>query len=263
MTPRFVRALPAIAVVLIASIHVVGAQVTEPVLQAERPSDRDPFCAVSVTASSALPLVTQLHAIGATVSARVFVFSSSEAYTADIPTLPLSGAGLVKATSTFAIVSDKPIAPRYMYIDSYRLDGGAQIDCPTEPVAFIDGPFVPASTPAQVSALQVPVADAGPLPTATCGAVMKKASIRKAVAPGDYDRSFDHIRVKVLVYVNAAGRLVRADILKASMSNPDNNLAVEAAQKSTYFPAMFYCKPVVGSYLFDATFDRMDGLQPP
>jgi hypothetical protein len=260
MTAWFARTLGAVAAVLIATIHVPGAQVTEPVLQAPRPSDRDPFCATSVTATSATPLVAQLHAIGATVSARVIVFTPTNAYVADIPTLPLSGASPVKATPNFAIVSDKPIDPRYIYVDSYRLDGGAEVECPTEPAAFTGSLPAASSTPAPASALRFRLTDEEPLPPLPCGAEMKKASIRKAVAPQEIDRSFAHIKVSVLVYIDAGGRLVRAYLLKPSMSNPDNNYAIEAAEHSTYFPATFYCKPVAGSYVFVADFDRLDGL---
>jgi hypothetical protein len=260
MTPRFVRTLGAVAIALMATFHIAGAQVTEPVLQPLHSSDRDPFCAVSVTAASATPLVVQLHALAASVSARVIVFTSANAYVADIPSLPLSGPGHVKATANFAIVSDKPIEPRYIYIDSYRLGGGAETACPTEPIAFTGSVSAASSTPATASTLRFPFTDVESLPPLTCGAEMKKASIRKAVAPQEIDRSFDHIKVSVLVYVDAAGRLVRADLLKPSMSNPDNNYAIEAAERSTYFPATFYCKPVVGGYVFVADFDRLDGL---
>jgi hypothetical protein len=259
MTPRFVRTLGAAVIALITTIHVAGAQVTEPVLQALHPADRDPFCAVSVTATSATPLVAQFHAAGAMVSTRVIIFTSGNAYVADIPTLALSGNGPVKATTNFAITSDKPIEPRYIYVDSYRLDGGAETACPTEPVAFATGASTAPTTPAAGLTLQFPVTDAKSLPPLPCGAEMKKATIRKAVAPQEIDRSFGHIKVSVLVYVDAGGRPVRADLLKPSMSNPDNNYAIEAAERSTYFPATFYCKPVAGSDVFEATFDRMDG----
>jgi hypothetical protein len=260
MTAWFARTLGAAALMLVAAIQVARAQVTEPVLQAARPSDRDPFCATSVTATSATPLVAQLHAVGTTVSARVMVFTPTNAYVADIPTLPLSGTGPVKATANFAIVSDQSIKPRYVYVDSYRLDGGADVECPTEPIAFTGSVSATSSTPAPVSALRFAFTDAEPLPPLTCGAEMKKASIRKAVAPQEIDRSFGHIKVTVLVYVDAGGRLVRAYLLKPSMSNPDNNYAIEAAERSTYFPAIFYCKPVAGAYVFMADFDRLDGL---
>ncbi|HXM05902.1 MAG TPA: hypothetical protein VN936_00495, partial [Candidatus Acidoferrum sp.] len=248
-----------VAAAFMATFHGAAAQVTEPVLQPLRPSDRDPFCAVSITATSATPLVAQFHAAGAMVSARIIIFTSANAYVADIPTLALSGNGPVKATTNFAITADKPIEPRYIYVDSYRLDGGAEAACPTEPVAFIAGASTAPTTPAAGAIPQFPVTGVELLPPLPCGAEMKKATIRKAIAPQEIDRSFGHIKVSVLVYVDAGGRPVRAYLLKPSMSNPDNNYAIEAAERSTYFSATFYCKPVAGSDVFEATFDRMDG----
>jgi hypothetical protein len=243
------------AVALIATIGAAGAQVTEPVLQAPRPSDRDPFCAVSVTATSTTPLVAQLRAAGASVSARVVVFSRSDAYVVDTPALPLSGTGPVRATTNFAIVLNKSIEPRYIYVDSYRLDGGAETECQAEPVAFTGGPFTAPSTPAARPTLQFSVSDVEALPPLTCGVERTQATIKKAVAPGGFDTAFPHVSVQVLVYVDAHGRVARGYLYKPSWSNPDNAFSIEAASKSAYMPATFYCKPVAGSTLFVTNFD--------
>jgi hypothetical protein len=320
---RFFRVLCIVCVALlplsrvadaqVTNTQVTYAQVTEPVYVDPDPSNPDPFCMVAVTATSAQPLILQLHAAGSSVTARIVVFTANAAYTAATPALALSGDKPMKTTAAFAIVPAKPvpmsrkqatktkqgsptaqgstqpepslpalsdpIIPRYMYVDAYSIDGGPEVTCLTEPVAFLEAPSqtprenaaaqaqatqaqdtqAPTPTPrGQLDATtQVPVSSVQPLPPLSCGVERTKATVKMAVAPDGFDREFDNTSATILSYVDARGTLARTVMYQSSGSNLDDRLSLYAASKSVYVPATFYCMAVPGLFLYRTVFQRM------
>jgi hypothetical protein len=197
-------------VALSLTLRVADAQVTEPVYIPPDPSYGDPFCAVAVTAVSAHPLILQLHAAGASVSARIVVFTSTGAYAATTPSLTLLGDKPVKTTAAFEIVPAKPVPtvrkqaakmaqplrttaipapsdqpsvsdpidPRYMYVDAYSIDGAPEKGCSTEPVAFLNAGGA-ATTPAS--------APNGSLPVSAANSASSPAPANDAMLGGSSD----------------------------------------------------------------------------
>ncbi|MEO7203156.1 MAG: energy transducer TonB [Candidatus Tumulicola sp.] len=238
------------------------AQTTPPVETAADPVARDPFCAVDVEAALTSPtaLVAHLRADGASAGAHLVVFSATDAYAVDVPALALSGARSIKNTAPFEITFPKPIEAKFIYVDSYRLDGGAETACPTEPREFESKtPANPGGTPRAVaSTLHLAAKFVQMLPPLTCGTVYNAATIQMAVSP-DLPMSPEIVEgsVRVIVYVDAKGRATKAYVLSSSGSKYEENATKEGALKSGYTPASFYCAPVPGTYVYRMDFARM------
>jgi hypothetical protein len=236
------------------------AQVTVPNVKAPNPPEQDPFCPVSVVMASASSdtLVGRLRASGDSLSAHIIVFSDTNAYTIDVPALPLSspGPGSLKSTPQFAVTFSKAIDPRFAYVDTYRLNGSREYTCPTEPVEFDAGAPASVGLSATVAAGApgYSAASEQPLPSLPCGSARTLATIRMAFSPGGFDRSMSSASTRILVYVGASGQMEKAIVLDSSGSKIDDDATMEAARRSTYAPAQFYCTPVVGTYLFEADF---------
>jgi hypothetical protein len=245
---------------------VADAQTTPPVEVAADPAARDPFCLVDVEAARTSPtsLVAHLRADGASAGAHLVVFSATDAYAVDVPVLALSGPRSIKNTASFEIAFPKPIESKFIYVDSYRLDGGAETACPTEPREFESK--IPA-TPGAVaqppqpagSALHLAAKFVQALPAVTCGSVSDAATIRMPVSP-DFPRGpgvdVADGDVRIIVYVDASGRATKAYVLSSTASKAEENVTKDAALQSTYTPARFYCTPVPGTYVFRADFSR-------
>ncbi len=59
------------------------------------------------------------------------------------------------------------------------------------------------------------------------------------------------------MYVDANGRAAKAYVLSSSASKTEEDATKDAALKSVYSPARFYCTPVPGTYVFRADFARV------
>jgi hypothetical protein len=254
-------ALALVAVFFCAGILAADAQTTPAVETAADPSARDPFCAVDVEAAVASPasLVAHLRADGASAGAHLLIFSATEAYAVDVPASALSGLRSIKNTAPFEITFPKPIEAKFIYVDSYRLDGGAETACPTEPREFESKPpATPGGTPQPTGpTLHLAAKFVQLLPPGTCGTVYDAATIQIAVSP-DFPMSPDVVEgsVRVIVYVDASGRATKAYVLSSSGSKSEENATKDAALKSGYSPSRFYCTPVPGTYVFRADFAR-------
>ncbi len=242
---------------------VADAQTTPPVEVAADPAARDPFWAVGVEAvvTSPTSLVAHLRADGASAGAHLVVFSATDAFAIDLPALALSGPRSIRNTASFEIVLPKPIEAKFIYVDSYRLDGGAETACPTEPREFKSGAAaIPAfSLPSTGSMLHLGAKFDQALPAVTCGSVSDAVTIRMPVSP-DFPRGpgvdVADGAVRIIVYVDASGRATKAYVLSSTASKAEENVTKDAALQSTYTPARFYCTPVPGTYVFRADFSR-------
>jgi hypothetical protein len=242
---------------------LADAQTTPPVEVAADPAARDPFCAVDVEAAAMSPtsLVAHLRADGASAGAHLVVFSATDAYAVDVPALTLPGPRSIKNTASFEITLPKQIEAKFIYVDSYRLDGAAETACPTEPREFKSGAAaIPAfSLPPTGSMLHLAAKFVQVLPAVTCGGVSDAAKIQMAVSP-DFPRGpgidVAEGAVRIIVYVDASGRATKAYVLSSTASRAEENVTKAAALQSTYTPARFYCTPVPGTYVFRADFAR-------
>jgi hypothetical protein len=230
----------------------------------------DPFCGASLeaiqwdatrNASSVVPvsdaIVLDLLIQGkASVDAHVTLLSDTDAYDVALHHLPIMRNGAFLVTPEVIATLPKATAIRYAYVDSYAVDGGAEVSCPSEPSD------VGKSNPREFN----PTRAANPRATATfkqsvpplpCGKMFSNAQVLKP-GPLPYPYSFfDHPRtVEVEVYLDSNGHVVKTSIYKSGGDAAFDNLATRAAILSEYQPALLLCVPVVSKYLFRADFDR-------
>ncbi|MGB6521147.1 MAG: hypothetical protein WBE83_05180, partial [Candidatus Cybelea sp.] len=116
----------------------VPSQIEEPRL--------DPFCAIHVVGvpwnqASGTPsrgdadsIVLSLSSLsGSKLDAHVKLISQTDAYDVALTDLSLDGRPTAHSTAALFVTLPKPAALRYAYVDSYRLDGGLEKSCATEP----------------------------------------------------------------------------------------------------------------------------------
>jgi TonB family protein len=108
----------------------------------------------------------------------------------------------------------------------------------------------------------VAVADAvpaeAPFEPQTCAVPFSKAGVKMAVQPNFPDSAKQlaaPAKVLVVVAIGIDGKVVDAWIGDSSGRPAIDDAALRAAQRSTYTPAVAYCRPIKGTYAFAATFD--------
>ncbi len=147
----------------------------------------------------------------------------------------------------------KPAAVRYAYVDSYRIDGGAETSCASEPAAarsWANGhPPRPRPNSRRFAAVSK-----GSLPPLPCGKTFADARVTRAFQPAGINTTHTNT-VDVGVFVDSAGHPVQAWVQKSSGIDVADSRAVAAAQHSQYAPATFLCTPVVSEYIFRVDFD--------
>lgn len=183
----------------------------------------------------------------------MILFSDTDAYDVPISAQPLSGNEYMHVSTQFLVALPKAMRVRYVYVDSYQLDGGSVVNCPTEAHHFQKGigqkgPSDIKSTPTFSASYKQA------LPAPACGNVYTPATVMRAVSPRGIQTS-KMLRVKIAIYINSDGSLAKSYVYKSSGVNYADTLALDAANRSSYVPAKFLCTPIVGEYLFTADFE--------
>jgi len=227
----------------------------------------DPFCSVAadydywdVPSNRGIDdgptsyLLGRLYAHGAGVSAHVILLSDTDAYDASISTQPLSGDhDYLRHSTQFLIALPNAMQIRYAYVDSYQLDGGAVVNCPTEANHFEKG--IGQNAPADIKTTPTFAASfRQKLPTLTCGKVYRAATVMRAVSPRGIQTG-KMLQAKIAIYINSDGSLAKSYVYKKSGVDYADALALDAANRSSYIAAQFLCTPIVGEYLFTADFE--------
>jgi TonB family protein len=246
---------------------------TQPAQPSTAPADAslwlDPFCALYATAqpiytspSEPLSPISNVLAVGvfaeagARADAHVTLLSDTGAYDAFLQDVPLADDGKGLRSHNILVQLPKAMRVRFVYVDSFAVNGGTEASCPSEPfdlsqVKTIRVPPPPAAT-ARVSAVFKQS-----LPPLPCGKLFTNATIVKPVQPVYPLSYFDHDRsVQIEIFVDSNGNAVKSSVYKSSGLQAFDNAATQAALRSKYAPPMLLCTPVVGKYLFRADFER-------
>ena len=248
---------------------------TQPAQPSTAPADAslwlDPFCALYATAqpiytspSEPLSPISNVLAVGvfaeagARADAHVTLLSDTGAYDAFLQDVPLADDGKGLRSHNILVKLPKAMRVRFVYVDSFAVNGGTEASCPSEPfdlsqVKTIRVPPPPAAT-ARVSAVFKQS-----LPPLPCGKLFTNATIVKPVQPVYPLSYFDHDRAacKSEIFVDSNGNAVKSIGLQEQRTpSVHDNAATQAALRSKYAPPMLLCTPVVGKYLFRADFER-------
>ncbi|HEY1429999.1 MAG TPA: energy transducer TonB [Candidatus Tumulicola sp.] len=142
----------------------------------------------------------------------------------------------------------------YAYVDSYKLDSGAEIYCPTEVHPFEKSRGgtakpVPTGTLATFEATYKQA-----LPSLTCDKTYVAATVTRAVRPRGI-RTDTMRSARIAVFINSDGSVARSFVYTSSGVDYLDTLALDAANRAAYRPSEFLCTPVVGEFLCVVDFE--------
>jgi hypothetical protein len=238
----------------------VAAQTAAPSAAPDPPEWADPFCSVSYqliywdpskghgTSDATKYLLGKLIAPGSSVAERLILLTDTDAYDVTVDRQPLTGKEYLRSSGRFLIELPKEFKVKYAYVNSYKLDGAQEVNCPTEAHAFGKGTDnLPAP---EVQNLTTYVATyKQPLPALPCGKTYVPATVKHVVSPPGLQT--DKRRVaQIVVFVNSDGNIAKSYVYRSSGVDYGDMRAIFAATHSQYVPAMFLCTPIVGEYLF-------------
>jgi hypothetical protein len=190
---------------------------------------------------------------GSKVDAHVKLISETDAYDVALTDLALDDSAPHDSTAVF-VTLPKAALLQYAYVDSYRLDGGPEKSCATEPFdvrsweAALQAP--PSEPP---TARRFAAALIGPLPPLACGKRYTEAQVTRTFQPPGVNVDKTHT-VQVGVFLDSQGRPVDTWIAKSSGIARADALAKASALLSQFAPATFLCTPIVRAYLFRVDF---------
>jgi hypothetical protein len=112
---------------------------------------------------------------------------------------------------------------------------------------------LPSPSPGALETVAFPAAM--PFDSIECAVPFRQARVTAAKSP-EYPSGFDAgpLTVKVDIQLDEAGRILDAWIWQTSNAIAFDAAGLRAARLSTYAPAISYCQPVLGEYLFTASF---------
>lgn len=214
--------------------------------------------APSQTATSgnlAAELFTQVGSPGSSLDAHVTLIADDGAYDAALRVDRVDGKPFRLSSWLFLIDFPQARKVLYAYVNSYRLDGGTEVSCPSEPSAVeVSTPSGPQPLLEMVILPHVTATFLQALPDLPCGKAYVPAEVVRAIDPvvsGQIPRPYT---AQVEIALDSTGRLVKAWIYKSTGVPYFDSLALAAAQSAQYSPAQFLCVPIVSKYLFRADF---------
>lgn len=238
-----------------------------PAASATPPEWLSPFCAVSVYAmpwkldasvpasepSSTVFRLKMRAESGGTLDAHVTLIGSTDAFDVHVSALALTGTEYDFSGKPLLVKLPAADTIRYAYVDSYSIEGGQSVTCPTYVRAVSvwkpDSANDHIAPPAESDVLGA--TELQKLPALSCGDVYTQARYVKGsgnVHVGFYGNS--QKMASVHVFLDSNGNVVKAYLYKSSGVAGVDAAALGSAEKSTFKPATFLCTPVVSDYLF-------------
>lgn len=206
---------------------------------------QNPFCEVvaGVEASSdgSEYAVALFSGRGTTLAAHVTLVTAANAYDVHVPAGNLSGPPEDRASEGVAVKLPAGERVKYYFVDSYAVDGGSDVTCPS--YVFPVGDHV-ADIPNGVQPIAATLLQSlGKLP---CGNVYRPADVGRD--PGGVIGHFGDrpLSTKYHVFVNSNGHAVEATLVSSSGVEGVDAAALGSVEQAEYEPAQFLCTPVVG-----------------
>lgn len=180
-------------------------------------------------------------------SARMTLVDSASAFTAEIPTVTVTGSSAGQNVRWPYLISfDRPVALSDEFVDSVSVDGGPATNCPSF-VQTVRSPkdWDAAKTPERSAFGRTAARFLQKLPPLSCGSVYTYASTKHTYEPlvgryGDLRKS-----VEVEVFIDSNGSVVDTRIWNSSGVEGLDDAGLAGAQRSSFKPAAFLCTPVV------------------
>ncbi len=205
----------------------------------------NPFCgviaAVAPLGSTGRYGVAIFAEQGTTLAAHVTLISNSDAYDVALPDANLSGPITDRGMDPVAVTLPAPDTIKYFFVDSFAVDRGASVGCPSYvfPIGDpIDG------APADVSAIAAKHLQS--LGKLACGKMY-----RPPAGGSDDGGLIGHFGNRPLstefrVFIDSNGHAVGEKLLTSSGVEGVDAAALGSVQGHQYVAAQFLCTPVVG-----------------
>jgi hypothetical protein len=215
----------------------------------------NPFCNV-IAAAAPLPDVVaavtppaggsryavDLHArTGTALAAHVTLVSESDAYDVAVPDTNLSGPVEDRATNPFVVMLPKPDSVKFFFVDSYAVDRGASVTCPS--YVFLIGEPLSSQESGAVVLTATHLQALGKLP---CGQVYQPVRLGNDFGSvvGAYGNQPHSVTYHA--YIDSNGRALREVLIRSSGVDGLDDAALGDIQQANFKPAQFLCTPVVG-----------------
>jgi TonB family protein len=187
----------------------------------------------------------QLYAShGTTVAAHVTLIGAENAYDANVTVTNLQGAPADRRSEAIVVKLAKPEPIHYFFVDSFSIDGGTPVTCPS--YVFRSGSGPSDDSIGGLGLQTVTAAFLEKLPDLPCGKAFIQPSIAKGFDPlvGFYGNQ--RRTTELHVYVDSNGTPIRSSIMTSSGVEGLDDAAYAGVQYTRYHPAKFLCTPVVG-----------------
>ncbi len=178
---------------------------------------------------------------GAALAAHVTLVSDSDAYDVAVPDTRLSGPVDDRVTDPFVVMLPKPDSLKFYFVDSYAVDRGARVTCPS--YVFPIGEPLSSQESGAAVLTAVHLQSLGKLP---CGQVYQPVRLGNDFGSvvGAYGNQAHSVTYHA--YVDSNGRALREVLLKSSGVAGLDVAALGDIQQANFKPAQFLCTPVVG-----------------
>jgi len=267
VTARRTRSFCYLVALLLMSQRIA---VSQPAPSPASPPEPDPFCAVRAVAvpwdslknarASTITtdnVVIALHSeLGSRIKAHVTMIGDSGVYDAAVPQVALYGKASQFNSPPLLVALPHATAVRYVYVDSYAIDGAAEQTCPSDPFDIEASlRWAPPAPPLPKSGvINITVTLKQPLPMRSCGKLFSDATVIRPYQPAGVPTT-KRLTSEVETFIDSNGNVVKTTLYKSSGFPTADARAIDAAQRSKYAPAMLLCTPIVGRYLFRTDFE--------
>lgn len=213
----------------------------------------NPFCGV-IASMAPIAGGTQYALVlyashGTTLDAHVTAVSAKDAYDIHVGAANLSGPPEDRRSDPVVVSFSDGAEPQYFFVDSYTLDRGAGVTCPSYVFELDDpvegSPSVPPIFAQHVQAL-------GKL---QCAKMYEAPGTGKGMESflGQYGNR--PLTVEILVSIDSNGQAVDEQVLHSSGVDGVDKAAAGIISIHRFVPARFLCTPVVGTMRLQLEYD--------
>lgn len=186
---------------------------------------------------------------GASLDAHVTLVSRTDAYDASVTRAELSGppTDLEAAPAIVTLARNQRI--EYFFVDSFALDGGRVVTCPSYVFAVGNDPLDSVE-----GAPTVPARHVQSLDQTACGRMYQEAEEPPDIGGliGRYGNK--PLSVELRAYLDSKGHAIEVKTLKSSGVDGVDQTMVGIVQQAQFVPARFLCTPVVSELLVRADY---------
>jgi len=190
---------------------------------------------------------------GTRVDAHVTLIAADGAYDAHVNDTNLAGAANDRRTEAALVKFATPTPVHYFFVDTFAIDGGAPVTCPS--YVFPAGAGPSEDPIGGFGLVTVTPEFLQKLPDLPCGKAYIEPSVQKGFDPlvGHYGNSKRETAMHV--FVDSNGNEIRATLDSSSGVQGLDDAALAGVQFTKYHPARFLCTPVVGEVEMTMEYD--------